>query len=237
MSKRVEIIKILLYRIHLFNLFSKLRHKTYPLLKEGYHPKRFWNGWSDNYSKERAQLYIDKSHEWLLKKVGELKPKNVLEIGCGFGKNLKFLSENLSYPTTLMGFDISESMVRKAKNNLNNQVILGCADINSLPFHDQSYDLIFTYAALMHVPEQNIRRAIQELRRVAKKYLIIIEETYWSIGNPQGSTFKPNEYTFIYDYSKILPDCGLIIEEMRVEKGVWNLICLLCKKEEKDKIS
>jgi ubiquinone/menaquinone biosynthesis C-methylase UbiE len=132
----------------------------------------------------------------------------------------------------LVGFDISESMIRKATKNLDDKVLLGCADINSLPFYENSYDLVFTHATLMHVPEQNIENAIREIIRVAKRYLVIIEETYWSIGNVRGSILKPNDYTFIYDYTQLLSECGLKIEEMREEKGDWNLIYLLCSKKE-----
>lgn len=165
----------------------------------------------------------------------ELKPNTVLEMGCGFGRNLKFLMENLSYQPKLVGFDISESMIRKAKEGVNDKVLLGCGDSTSLPFHDQSYDLVFTHATLMHVPEEHIRKAIQELKRVAKKYLILVEETYWSKGNLRRGTFKPNEYTFIYDYKTLVSQSGLVIEEMREEEGDWNLIYLLCSKEESGK--
>lgn len=232
MFKGKEVSKILLYRTHLLNLFTKLRYNTFHLLKEGYDPKKFWNGWSDNYARQKAQQRIDKSQYWLLKKVEELRPQTLLEIGCGFGKNLKFLSKNLSYQPKLVGFDISESMIRKAKNCLNDRALLGCADVTSLPFFDKFYEMVFTHATLMHVPEQNIRMAVQELRRVAKKYLIIAEETYWSVGNIRGNTLKPNEYTFIYDYTKLLSDCGLTIEEVEEEEGDWNLIYLFCSKKE-----
>jgi ubiquinone/menaquinone biosynthesis C-methylase UbiE len=165
----------------------------------------------------------------------ELRPNVVLEIGCGFGRNLKFLMENLSYQPKLVGFDISESMIGKAKEGVNDKVLLGCGDITSLPFRDRSYDLVYTHATLMHVPEEDVSTAIQELKRVAKKYLILIEETYWSKGNLRRGTFKPNEYTFIYDYKMLASQSGLVIEEMREEEGDWNLIYLLCSKEESGK--
>jgi len=230
--KNKELLKILLYRINLLNFFSKLKYRTYHLLKEGYKPKQFWDGWSDNYSRQKAQRRIDESHHWLLKKMEALKPNTVLEMGCGFGRNLKFLTENLSYQARWVGFDISESMIKKAKGGFNDKVLLGCGDITSLPFHDRSYDLVYTHATLMHVPEEHVSKAIQELKRVAKKYLILIEETYWSKGNLRRGTFKPNEYTFIYDYKTLVSQSGLVIEEMREKEGDWNLIYLLCSKEE-----
>lgn len=231
-----ELLKILLYRINLLNFFSKLRYRTYHLLKEGYKPKQFWDGWSDNYTRQKAQQRIDSSQYWLLKKMEESKPETVLEMGCGFGRNLKFLMENLSYQPKLAGFDISESMIRKAKGGVNDKVLLGCGDITSLPFRDQSYDLVYTHATLMHVPEEYIRTAILELRRVARRYLVLIEETYWSKGNIRGRTFKPNEYTFIYDYAALISQSGLVIEEMKEEKGDWNLIYLFCRKEESENL-
>lgn len=232
MAKVKEILKILLYRAKLLNFITKLRYQTYPLLRKGYYPKKFWNGWSDYYSSQKTQQKIDKSQYWLLKKIEELKPKNVLEIGCGFGRNLKFLSDHLPSSVVMTGFDISESMVRKAKGNLKNRAFLGCADINALPLCKGSYELVFTHAVLMHVPEENIENAIREIRRVAKNHLIIIEETYWSVGNLQGTILKPNEYTFIYDYPQLLSKFGLKIIEMKEEKGEINLIYLLCSNQE-----
>lgn len=222
--------------MNLLNFFSKLRYRTYHLLKEGYKPKQFWDGWSDGYSRQKPQRRIDESHHWLLKKMEELKPNTVLEMGCGFGRNLKFLMENLSYQPKLVGFDISESMIRKAKGGVNDKVLLGCGDITSLPFRDRSCDLVYTRATLMHVPEEHISKAIRELRRVAKRYLVLIEETYWSRGNIRGRTFKPNEYTFIYDYATLISQSRLIIEEMKEEKGDWNLIYFLCRKEESENL-
>jgi len=232
MTKGKEVLKIILYKANLLNLFTKLRYHTYRLLKEGYYPRKFWDGWSDSYSSQKAQQRIDKNQYWLLEKVEALRPKTVLEIGCGFGRNLKFLLEHLSYPVAMVGFDISESMIRKAKRNLNNRVLLGCADINALPFCEESYDLVFTHATLMHVSEQDIKNAIHQIIRVTKRYLVIIEETYWSMGGVRGSILKPNEYTFIYDYARLLSECGLKIIEMKEEKGDWNLIYFLCSKKE-----
>ncbi len=232
MSKGKEVLKILLYRLHLLNLLTKMRYNTYHLLKEGYNPKKFWNGWSDDYSKQKAQQRIGKGQYWLLNKIEELKPRKVLEVGCGFGKNLNFILEHLSFPASLVGFDLSESMIRKAKKVLSQKAFLGCGDINRLPFRDQVFDLVFTHATLMHVSEQNIKMAIQELQRVTKTFVIIVEETYWSKGNFKGKTLKPNDYTFIYDYEELVSQCGLEIEEMEEVKGDWNLICLLCKKGE-----
>lgn len=232
MSRGKEFLKVFLFRVNLLNPLTKLRYNIFHLLRGGYEPRKFWDGWSGHYSKQKAQQKIDKSQYWLLKKIEELRPKNVLEIGCGFGRNLKFLLEHLSYPASLIGFDISESMIRKAKQSLDERAYLGCADVNTLPFHEKSYDLVFTHAILMHVPEKNIENAIREMIRIAKKYLVIIEETYWSAGNVRGSVLKPNEYTFIYDYIELLSRCGLKIEEIREEKGDWNLIFLLCSKVE-----
>lgn len=225
-----ELSKYVLYQLKLLNFLTKFKYNTYKLLKEGYNPKHFWEGWSDGYSIQKVQQRIGQSQFHLLSKLEELKPRSVLEIGCGFGKNLKFIIENISYPIILVGFDISKSMVLKAKNNLNERVLLGCGDINALPFHDLSYDLVFTHGTLMHVPEDNINQAIKELKRITKNYLIIIEETYWSIGKKKQKTIlKPNDYTFIYDYEILLKKNGLHIREKIIIKERLNLIFLLCK--------
>lgn len=230
MTKYKEILKIILYRCGILNIVSKIWYGTYFLLKEGYDPKRFWNGWSDDYARHKVQQKIDASQYWLLQQVEALRPSSVIEIGCGFGRNLKYLAEHLSYPVTLAGLDISQSMAHKAKSNLKDRSFIGCGDVRALPFSDASWDLVFTHAALMHVPESDIGGALAELRRIAKKDLLIIEETYWSIGRDRGLAFRPNDYTFIYDYRELAENGGLTIEEEREEKGNCNLIMLRCTK-------
>src|SRR4051812_7573192 len=60
--------------------------------------------------------YIVNPH--LLDCIGEVKDKVILDVGCGFGRNMKFL---LNYsPSSIIGIDKSEAQIEKCKEELKN---------------------------------------------------------------------------------------------------------------------
>jgi len=86
--------------------------------------------------------------------------KDVLEVGCGTGIWMEKLQQEVK---SIWGIDISKGMLREAKiKNLN--VTIGDADL--LPFPDKSFEFVFSYRVLPHVPD--INKAIKEIKRVLK---------------------------------------------------------------------
>ena len=223
-----KLLKKILFRLRLLNLISKIRNKTFFLLKHGYAPRHFWNDWSDTYFHQPCRKEVDQSHFWLLEVVKKIKPESILEVGCGFGKNMDFLNKNLSHPTKLFGLDISESMVKKAKVFVPDNASFACGDILNLPFPDNSFDLVFTHGTLMHISSDNLSTAILELRRIAKKGIIIIEEVLWNSIEQQKNITQLNEYTFIHDYEKIFQDLGFETKELKRYEDYVDLICMHC---------
>lgn len=90
---------------------------------------------------------------------------SVLEIAAGDGHYTNHLAKSFS----LQVADISEKML---KNNplKENAVITGLPHTS---FKDKSYDIVFVSNVLHHLEDENA--AIIECKRIAKKYLVIIE--------------------------------------------------------------
>lgn len=173
----------------------------------GYKPRNFWNNWAKTFMEDPWQTRIHKQHEWLINNITNENPSNILEVGCGFGRNIKFLLEN-GVTASITGIDLSRSMIANAKNYLDNsKVKLITGDINNLPFKNNSYDLVFTHGVLMHVKSNVVEKAIAELLRVSKKKVILIEQNYGG-----------NNYTFIHDYRKILKKMELTVEIYKSDK-------------------
>lgn len=91
--------------------------------------------------------------------VADTRPKNVLEIGIGNG-NVSLLLKNFGYEVTTCDFD----------KELKPDVV---ADIRKLPFKDNSFDTSLACEILEHIPFEDVLKALRELRRVTKKYVII----------------------------------------------------------------
>ncbi|MFX0210417.1 MAG: class I SAM-dependent methyltransferase [Candidatus Hodarchaeota archaeon] len=90
--------------------------------------------------------------------------RTVLDLGCGDGTVSNQLVEK---KLDVTGVDVSSKALQyfKGKGSL--------ADLNHLPFKDRSFDLVICSEVLEHLTEGIYERAIEEIERVAKLYIII----------------------------------------------------------------
>lgn len=98
------------------------------------------------------------------------KRGNILDAGCGTGRYLDLLSKKFN---NVYGMDISENMIYLAKKK-GYCVFLG--DCNNLPFKDNSFDVILSIGVLEHLGDYS--KALQEMKRVAKKEVIALNLNY-----------------------------------------------------------
>jgi len=86
-------------------------------------------------------------------------PDNILEIGIGTG----FVSDYLKK----RGIDTVSCDFNKS---LNPDIV---ADIRKLKFKESSFDVITAFDVLEHIPYSDLEIALENLRKVTKKYVII----------------------------------------------------------------
>ncbi len=86
--------------------------------------------------------------------------KDVLEVGCGTGI---WMEEMKPLVKSIAGVDLSSGMVEQARRK-GLKVKKGDAEL--LPFSDASFDLIYSYRVLPHVPD--LPRALAEMKRVLR---------------------------------------------------------------------
>lgn len=183
-----------------------MKFLTKLLIKFYYSPKHFWEGWADDFIRDEWQVKTHSQHDWLLKKIKKSKANSILEVGCGFGRNIKFLSDNGVKSATIQGFDISPSMIRLAKRRVDKKTRLFVADILNLKFSKKS-DLVFTHGVLMHVKPNSLVKALDNITALTNKYIILIEQNYGG-----------NKYTFNHKYKKYLNNTGVKILEYKNDK-------------------
>jgi SAM-dependent methyltransferase len=88
----------------------------------------------------------------------------VLEIGCGSGAFAKYLSNQ---GADLTAADFSPRAVELATKLLAGRAQTVVADVQSLPFPDESFDLVVSLETLEHVPDPD--RGLAELVRVTRR--------------------------------------------------------------------
>lgn len=118
---------------------------------------------ADKYDRMMAPMerMMAKWRKKLLSKVNGL----VLEAGVGTGANLPFYPEGV----TVIGVDFSPKMLEVAKRKLpltKAKIELHLADIQALPFPDNTFDTIVTACVFCTVPDPVL--GFRELRRVIK---------------------------------------------------------------------
>lgn len=88
----------------------------------------------------------------------------LLDVGCGNG----FFTFYFDKICDAYGVDYSEKMLQM--NPVKKTTLMSADD---LKFADDSFDVVFCHALLHHV--ENVPKVIQEMRRVSKKYVVILE--------------------------------------------------------------
>ena len=107
--------------------------------------------------------------EMLRSYVQNLSGKVIIEVGCGLGGFLLNISKNVG---EAVGLDISSKAVHIAKDlakqfGLQDKVNFVIGDAQSLPFREDSGDVLVCSETLEHVPDYE--KAFSELVRVTKK--------------------------------------------------------------------
>lgn len=104
--------------------------------------------------------------EWRTILLQRIEGKDVLEVGVGTGRNLSL------YPSGVhvTGIDFSSKMLNRARRKLESlkrtDIRLVEADVQALPFEDQSFDTVLTSCVFCSVPDPV--RGLKEIRRVLR---------------------------------------------------------------------
>ena len=115
----------------------------------------------------------------LLLEIKLLKPKIILDVGCGTGYITNIISNELD--STVIGCDVDNKRIAFAHSNFGQEVII--CDITCLPFKNDSFDLIIASEILEHI--NCIDEALKEIKRIAQKDIIITvpNEPFFRIAN------------------------------------------------------
>jgi len=165
----------------LFGLLYKDKKKYYLEFKE---KKPFMSGeelsayYSEVSDLEHNQRETDLNSKCIDKILKNIIGDNILDIACGRGFLAKKIALDQSKKVT--GIDI----IPPSLNSGNNLTFIK-GNIEEIRFEDKFFDTVISTHTLEHTPD--IKKAVSELRRVAKKRLIIVVP-------------KQREYRYSFDF-------------------------------------
>ncbi len=131
--------------------------------------KEYWesNANKRDYKHPIVKFFVKQRLDWVKETIDLKKIKSAFDVGCGDGFATYYFDKEID---KVEGGDIAEYMLEL--NPLPRKK-LRVIDAEDLPLKDASYDMVYTWEVLHHVP--NPQKAVDEMARVSKKYVVIFE--------------------------------------------------------------
>lgn len=111
---------------------------------------------------EVISTFWEKHPRTFLDKFIELSGKKIADIGSGTGRDACLLQSGRK---EIVCVDASEGMVKLSAAKGFESIL---AEFTSLPFLDGSFDGVWSYTALLHIPRDSFISALNEIHRILK---------------------------------------------------------------------
>jgi len=138
---------------------------------------------------------------------------SVLEVGAQWGENLAAIKEKFP-DKRLVGVDVDKSVTLEAKEVTSLDLRVG--NLFDLQFADKEFDVVFAEALFVMLPPHQIESGLDELIRVAKRYVILVE-----LGISELTGYAPGGRTGA-NWVELFKARGLNADIKRITKEQWD---------------
>jgi len=186
-----------------------------------------------SYDKGPYLYHVRKRIEYVKKILREYvksdRNKKILDLGCGDGPNLRWLA---NFSKDLCGTDYNFLRLVRAEKNMAKEGIhvkFFLTDIMSLPFEENSFDIVFFNHVIEHINDD--LQALRNIYKITKKGGLVIIGTpnegalfwkfaYWIEPRVKRQTDHVNFYT-AKSFSKLVKKAGFVVKH--VEHIGWGI--------------
>ena len=149
--------------------------------------------------------------EWAIQRV---KPRRLLEIGCGNGRNFP-LYNSLDVPV-IVGQDINEAALELAASRGYSRIKLHRDPVRELPYPDGFFDLIVSNRVLQHIPPGEVEAVVAASCKLGNNvYLNEMTTEEMTAAKIAKTAFN----LFVHDYDLLFMENGFSILDRKTVDG------------------
>lgn len=160
--------------------------------------------------------------------VGDVKNKKILDIGCSFGWFEKWAVE--SKCKQIFGLETKKKLFYDAPKKIP-QANYALGSALSLPFEDNSFDIVVSFEVIEHIPKKTETIMFKEINRVLKKdgsfflstpnknfVSCILDPAWWLMGH--------RHYSHNY-FQKLAKETGFVIKKVDYGGDIWEMLGMI----------
>ena len=162
-------------------------------------PLQFTGSIPQNYDDYLGPMFFESYAQDVGSLIDTSAINRALEIASGTGRLTRHLRKALPKKAGLVASDVSEDMLTVARKRLNQENIeWRIIDAQSLPFEDNSFDLVVCYFGYMMVPDKE--KAYTEALRILRKGGMLLMATWDNLESNKASyVFRTTLKRFLGD--------------------------------------
>lgn len=193
-----------------------MEDKNYWLNRPKNDERKDWRNGASDWIEEYKESKSHPHRQLIVNAFTQIGGESLFEVGCNCGPNIAYAREKLPYlkDNNLGGIDANNEAIKAAE-----QWMPACSwywgDAEELPLPDKSYDVVLADACFMYIGPDEIGKAIDEIDRVAKKGIIIVDwhdESLWGI---------EKNHHWARNYPKLLETKGFKVNTIKLTEKEW----------------
>jgi|YNPNPStandDraft_1061719.scaffolds.fasta_scaffold42419_1 Cyclopropane fatty acid synthase and related methyltransferases len=179
----------------------------------------YWTGPDDTSSNVEAQ---DRLTDLLISKVGLTPGQTLLDVGCGVGRPAVRLSQQTG--AAVVGITVSADQVARAtalaeRSGVADRVRFQRADAMALPFNDASFDAVWAFESLLHMPDRaHVLREVWRVLRPGGRFILTDVTEERSLSAEQRAllygSFLLRSLETIERYPMLVTATGFIVDDV-----------------------
>lgn len=174
--------------------------------------QRDWPYAQDTWLKDYVASVDHPHRQLIIDTLQTLQWSYLLEVGCSAGPNL--IKIRHAFPEkALFGIDVNHASIEEAKRQLPN-VDFEVASVHKLPFVDHYFDVVLADAVLMYSNSEQINTALDEINRVTRNAVIIVDRYHKSKSGVANHVWARN-------YPELMEDRGFRVATYHLTANDW----------------